>query len=83
MNKILIKIYVPMLEKIYDIWVPSHKRIGNVILLLVKAINELNDGCYKPSKSPILYDKITGKPYDINLSMKESTIRSGSELVLL
>lgn len=62
-----------MLEKIYDVWVPSHKRIGNVILLLVKAINELNDGCYKPNKNPILYDKITGKPYDTNLSMKEST----------
>ncbi len=83
MDKILVKLYVPMLEKIYDIWIPSHKRIYNVIDLLIKAINEMNDNCYKPSKMPMLYDKITGEVYDINLSIKESSMRSGTEIVLL
>ena len=31
MNKILVKVYVPMLEEIYDVWIPAHKRIYNVI----------------------------------------------------
>lgn len=83
MDKILVKVYVPMLEKIYDVWIPSHKRIYNVIDLLIKAVNELNDNCYKPIKMPMLYDKITAKAYDINLSVKESTMRSGTEIVLL
>lgn len=83
MDKILVKVYVPMLEKIYDVWIPSHKRIYNVIDLLIKAVNELNDNCYKPTKMPMLYDKITAKAYDINLSVKESTMRSGTEVVLL
>lgn len=83
MDKILVKVYVPMLEKIYDVWIPSHKRIYNVIDLLIKAVNELNDNCYKPNKMPMLYDKITAKIYDINLSVKESTMRSGAEIVLL
>ena len=83
MDKILVKVYVPMLEKIYDVWIPSHKRIYNVIDLLIKAVNELNDNCYKPAKMPMLYDKITAKAYDINLSVKESTMRSGTEVVLL
>jgi hypothetical protein len=83
MDKILVKVYVPMLEKIYDVWIPSHKRIYNVIDLLIKAVNELNDNCYKPTKMPMLYDKITAKAYDINLSVKESTMRSGTEIVLL
>ncbi|MGN1297892.1 MAG: methyltransferase [Clostridia bacterium] len=83
MDKILVKVYVPMLEKIYDVWIPSHKRIYNVIDLLIKAVNELNDNCYKPNKMPMLYDKITAKIYDINLSVKESTMRSGTEIVLL
>lgn len=83
MDKILVKVYVPMLEKIYDVWIPSHKRIYNVIDLLIKAVNELNDNCYKPTKMPMLYDKITAKAYDINLSVKESTMRSGTEIVLV
>ena len=83
MDKVLVKVYVPMLEKIYDVWIPSHKRIYNVIDLLIKAVNELNDNCYRPDKLPMLYDKLTAEVYDINLTIKDSTIRSGTELVLL
>ena len=83
MDKVLVKIYVPVLEEIYDVWIPSHKKIGNVIYMLVKAINELNDGCYKPYKMPSLYDKLTADEYDVNFSVKESTIRSGTELILI
>lgn len=83
MDKILVKVYIPMIEKVYDVWLPSHKRIYNVINLLIKAVNELNDDCYKVDKIPMLYDKITGQMYDINLSVKESTMRTGTEIVLL
>lgn len=83
MNKVLVSLYVPALEKKYDVWIPSNKRIYNVIYLLIKAIKELNDGCYTPSKLPTLYDKTTAKPYDINLSIKESSIRNGTEIVLI
>lgn len=83
MNKVLVKVYVPMLEEIYDVWIPAHRKIYNVIFLLVKAINELNDNCYKPNKMPMLYDKLTAEVYDVNLRVKESTIRSGTEVILI
>lgn len=83
MNKILVKVYVPMLEEIYDVWIPAHKRVYNVIFLLVKAINELSDNSYKPNKMPILYDKLTAEAYDVNLKVIDSTIRSGTEIILL
>lgn len=83
MNEILVKVYVPIIEKQYDILIPLHKRIYNVIDLLVKAVNEFNNGCYKPNKPPILYDKMTGKAYDINLSVKESNIRNATEIILI
>lgn len=83
MDKVFVKLYVPALEEIYDVWIPSHKRIGNIIYLLIKAINELNDGEYMPTKMPALYDKLTAEEYDIDLSVKESTIRSGTELILI
>ncbi len=83
MNKVLVKVYVPMLEKQYEIWLPPQKRIFNVIVMITKAINELNDGYFTPKTMPTLYDKITSKPYDVRLSIKESTIRNGSELILI
>lgn len=83
MNDVLIKLYVPMLEEIYDVWIPAHKKIYNVIMLLVKAINELNNNCYIPKEMPLLYDKITAESYDVNLRVKETDIRSGTELILL
>ncbi len=61
MDKVLVKVYVPMIEKVYEVWIPSHKRIYNVIHLLIKAINELSDNYYKPSKMPSLYDKMTSR----------------------
>lgn len=83
MNNVLVKLYVPMLEETYDVWIPSHKRIYNVIILLVKAINELNNNCYILSEMPMLYDKLTAEMYDVNLRVKETSIRSGTELILL
>lgn len=83
MDKVLVKLYVPMLEEIYDVWIPSHKRIYNIIILLVKAINELSDNSYRPKKMPLLYDKLTSEEYDVNLKLKDTTIRSGTELILL
>ena len=83
MNKVLIKVYVPKLEEIYDVWIPVHKKIYNVIFLLVKAINEISNNEYKPDKIPLLYDKLTAEEYDVNISIKDSTIRSGTEVILI
>ena len=83
MNKILVKLYVPSMENEFDVWIPLNKRIYNVITLLVKAVNELSRGYYKPEDLPSLYDKTTAELYDINQTVKESNIRNGTELILI
>ena len=83
MNKVLVKLYVPKLDEQYDIKIPLNRRIYNVIKLLNKAIYELSGGYYKTNESHVLYDKLTGKPYDMNLSIKETNIRNGKEIVLI
>ena len=42
MNKIIIKLFVPKIDREYDVFIPTNKRISSVIALLVKAINELS-----------------------------------------
>ena len=83
MDKVLVKVYVPMLEGIYDVWIPSNKRIHEIIVLLVKAIFELSEGCYNPSKMPSLYDKITAEEFDFNSILKDTTVRNGTEVILI
>lgn len=83
MDKILVKVYIPMLGEIYDVWIPYNKKIYEVIGLLVNAINDLNNQKYNPVKIPILYDKQTGEEYDINSSLKDTNIRNGTEVILI
>ena len=83
MNKVLVKLFVPAIEKEYDVWIPINKKIYNIIELLTKTINELCGGYYNPSTMPMLYDKATSKQYDINLNVKENKIKNGTEIIII
>ena len=83
MNKILVKLYVPTIEEKFDVWIPINKKIYKVINLLVKSVYEFSGGYYKPSKMPLLYDRVTGMQYDVNLNAKENKIKNGSGIILI
>lgn len=83
MNQILIKVYIPGIEKSYEVWIPPQKRIYNLIVLLVKAISELNDNSYRPRTMPMLYDKKTSEMYNVDNIIAETNIKNGTELVLI
>ena len=83
MNKVLIKLYVPAIEKEYDIWLPINKKIYKIVNMLEKSVNELCGGYYIPTKTAMLYDKNTAKPYDMNLNVKENNIKNGTEIILI
>ena len=83
MNKVLIKLYVPLIDKKYDIWLPINKKICNVTKLLVQVVNSLTKGYYTSTNVPTLDDKETAEPYDMNKTVKESNIVNGTELILI
>lgn len=83
MNKILIKLYVPKMEEQYDLWIPNGRKIYNVIILLIKAIRDISEGEYNPSKMPKLYSKLTGTELDMNLKVSETIIKNGTEIILM
>mgnify|MGYP003571428271 CR=1 FL=1 len=82
-NKVLIELYVPLIEEEFEVWVPVQRKIGDVIDLLYKSINELIGGYYLPPKKPSLYDRTTGKVIDVNLNVKEASIKNSSKLILI
>lgn len=82
-NKILIKLSVPEIDEEYDIFIPVSKRIGNVILLINKAIIEFSSGEYILKDTYSLYNKETGQRYDERLLVRETDIRNGANVVLM
>lgn len=83
MNRVLIRVYIPLLEKKYDVWVPINKKIYEIIINLVKGINAINKIEYDMKEVPNLYDKESSEVYDINVRIIDTNIRNGSEVILL
>ena len=82
MNKVYIIVYVPLIGEKYEVMIPASKKISSITTLLTKAVNELSGGNYSTTNA-ILYQKQNGKPYDLNITLKESDIRNGSEVILV
>ena len=83
MNKVLVKLYVPMIEKEYDVWIPLNRSINTIISLLIKGLSELNKSSYTPTTVPTLYNKKTAEIYDLNKKVIDTNIRNGTELLLI
>lgn len=82
MNRVLIRVYVPVLEKQFDVWIPISKSIYSVILDLLEGINSINKIEYNLSNFPNLYNKENSEVYDLGAKIIETDIRNGSEVIL-
>ncbi len=80
--KVYILIEAPILEKTYEIFAPVDRRMYEIIALLQKSIPELSEGYYKDKKIS-LFNKSTGRMYDLNVVIKDSDIKMGTRLVLV
>lgn len=82
-NKILVHISVPEIGEEFDLFVPINKRIGNVLILINKAINELTNGALPISTTNCLFNSFTGEKYLYNSLVIDTNIRNGTKLILL
>lgn len=82
-SKILIELFIPLIEKSYDIYIPVNKKIGTIKKLIESALVELTDGAYIIKEDTNLYSKETGQIYNVNSSIKETDIKNGSRIILI
>ena len=80
-NKILVMVYVPMIEEEYDVYIPTIKKVGTIKNLIIKMVEENNDA-FVDDGCKYLYDKMTGEKIDEQQFIKYSLIKNGSKLVL-
>lgn len=45
-DKVLVKLIVPEIDSVYDVYLPISKKMGNIVILLNKAVNELSFGSF-------------------------------------
>ena len=82
-NKLLVDVFVPLLEEKYELYIPINKRISVVIKLIEKALKEMTNGYYPIKEGSVIIDVQTGNVYDVNITVKESKMINGSEIILI
>lgn len=82
-TKILIGLYIPLIEKNYDIYIPVNKKIGTIKKLIEAGLVELTDNSYVVTEDSNFYSKETGQIYDVNKSVRETDLKNGSRIVLI
>lgn len=80
--RVYVIIEMPIIDKKYEILVPIDRRIHELIKVLKKSIPQLREGYYT-NHIPNIYNKSTGKVYDMNDLFRNSDIKMGTRLVLL
>ena len=82
-NKILIELYIPLIEKNYDLYIPINKKIGTIKKLIEEGLIDLADHDYIIKEGSNFYSKETGEVYDVNKSVRETDLKNGSRIVLI
>ena len=82
-NKILIEVYVPLIEKEFDVLVPVNKKIRNVTRLINSTIKDLSNGSWPDNKKVRLFNRINGLLLESKLNVKDAGLINGSQVVLI
>ncbi len=79
--KVLIKLFVPEIDKTYEMYIPVNKYIGEIGILLCNVVSELSK-VYPKKDNVFLANRQTGLIYSKDLLVRKSDIKNGTELVL-
>ena len=82
-DKVLVNIYIPFLEKKFEVFLPIGKKVSEITYLIGNSLTEITGGYYVYQKNERLYNRLNGKEYNANEILKYTTIRNGAELVLM
>lgn len=82
-DKVLVNLYVPVLNVSYDIFIPLQSRFFEVTDLIKRAVLELSEGQFIPSQDTVIAHRASGKIFDVNRTVFELEIGNGTKLMLI
>ncbi len=83
MDKVLVEVYVPVLNTSYDMFLPQEAPMYTVLELVRRAVSEISDRRLITDENTVLCHREDGTILNINLSVCELGIRNGSKLMLI
>ncbi len=82
-DKVLVDVYVPSIDKSYNIYLPLFSKFSEIEPLISKAIMDLSDGNYNEGNNPIICNRETGESLDKTKTVYDLKIDNGTRLMLL
>ena len=83
MQKILVEVSSPAAGKTYDMFVPDSMQIGEFATLATSLFTQLSDGTFSCSRMVAVCERKTGRVFDCNMTVKESNIKNGTQIIIL
>ena len=83
MNKLLVKVSYPRINQEYEMFIPINKTIAKILMLVQKAISEINVDYIPVRKDAVLVKKSTGEVLAMTEIVKNTSIEQGDTLVIL
>lgn len=83
MKKVLVQVFVPVIDTQYDVFIPNTSQMSEVLELLKKAVTDLSDGHYVPTGETAICYRENGAIINVNMTVCELGIHNGSKLMLI
>ena len=83
MRKILVEIYLPVLNQSFDAHIPLASKVSEIEILLGKVFNEISNGYFGLNQQIVLCHRENGEILDINKTAFELNLKNGSKLMLI
>jgi len=83
MDKVIVEVYIPIISKSYDMFIPMNSPMYEVVELVGNAVKGLSDGRFIPTATTALCNKESGEIYDVNKTVYDLGISNGSKLLLI
>lgn len=83
MKKVLVEVFVPVIDAKYDVFIPSASQMSEVLELLKKAVTDLSKGRFIATDETALCYRENGAIINVNMTVFELGIHNGSKLMLI
>lgn len=83
MEKILVEVYVPVLNESWDMFIPRELKMYEILRMMKKAVVELSEGRFRADENTVVCYREDGKILNINLSAEELELKNASRLMLI
>lgn len=82
MDKYLVELYVPALNRRFEVYIPCAARIAEITSLCIASVEKIAGEQY-PLQDAVLCDSRNSTVFDINQSAAKLGIKNGSQLMLI